>query len=327
MVNDEVFENGWHTGLGFPLKPMVLLEGCTPSRPEYYRAVVVRVEERKRLVTLQWVHVAGQRLFALPLGSPRIWTHSYKAGHWTQLQKKPDITAAVVNQRSQQLLAIPGVPLAAAVAAVRAGLRVQITGQQVLERAYNCFDGFGVWAAAFDAAEVPLEEWAADVPAELRRLCCCDTNNDDADSDANETSLSSLPPQLVRDLSPGRATDLLVVAFNVAAHMHIRYCFDERASTAVDNVFGMFSDAAFTAQLPAASVETLLRLVPQEHRPGDGGRLASCQRSVEQAGGGCAAANSSCGGACGAGITMCGSHRRTVRYSHVQAAVWQGAHC
>lgn len=42
VKDDEVFENGWHTGLGFPLKPMVLLEGCNPSRPEYYRAVVVR---------------------------------------------------------------------------------------------------------------------------------------------------------------------------------------------------------------------------------------------------------------------------------------------
>jgi hypothetical protein len=38
---DEVFDNGWHTGLGFPLKPMVLLEGCTANKPEYYRAVVV----------------------------------------------------------------------------------------------------------------------------------------------------------------------------------------------------------------------------------------------------------------------------------------------
>jgi hypothetical protein len=39
---DEVFDNGWHTGLGFPLKPMVLLDGCTANKPEYYRAVVVR---------------------------------------------------------------------------------------------------------------------------------------------------------------------------------------------------------------------------------------------------------------------------------------------
>jgi hypothetical protein len=38
---DEVFENGWHTGLGFPLKPMVLLDGCAAHKPEYYRAVVV----------------------------------------------------------------------------------------------------------------------------------------------------------------------------------------------------------------------------------------------------------------------------------------------
>ncbi|WIA15590.1 hypothetical protein OEZ85_002217 [Tetradesmus obliquus] len=119
--------------------------------------------------------------------------NSMKSLRW--LLRQPDITAAVINQHSKQLLAIPGVPLAAAVALVRAGLRVQITGQQ---------------------------EWAADLPAELRRLCCCDTNNDDAESDADETSLSSLPPQLVHDLTPGRATDLLVVALNVAAHRHIK---------------------------------------------------------------------------------------------------------
>lgn len=48
----------------------------------------VRVEERKRLLMLRWVHVPGQQLFTLPLGSPRIWTHSYKNEHWTQLQRK-----------------------------------------------------------------------------------------------------------------------------------------------------------------------------------------------------------------------------------------------
>jgi hypothetical protein len=42
-MSDEVFDNGWHTGLGFPLKPMVLLDGCAANKPEYYRAVVVRL--------------------------------------------------------------------------------------------------------------------------------------------------------------------------------------------------------------------------------------------------------------------------------------------
>lgn len=41
----DVLDNGWHPRLGFPLKPMVLLEGCPANKPEYYRAVVVRAAD------------------------------------------------------------------------------------------------------------------------------------------------------------------------------------------------------------------------------------------------------------------------------------------
>lgn len=74
----------------------------------------------------------------------------------------------MINQCSQQLLAIPGVPLAAAKAVVRAGLRVQIQGLQLVVRAIDDLEGLGVWVAAFTLAGVPLEEWAADLPAYLR---------------------------------------------------------------------------------------------------------------------------------------------------------------
>ncbi|WIA15686.1 hypothetical protein OEZ85_002311 [Tetradesmus obliquus] len=96
-----------------------------------------------------------------------------KALHWLLCQ--PAVTAATINQCSQQLLAIPGVPYAAAEALVRAGLRVQITGQQLVARAYEGFQRFEVWVEAFSAVwpRVPLEEWAADLLAELRRVCCC----------------------------------------------------------------------------------------------------------------------------------------------------------
>uniref|UniRef100_A0A383VTW8 Uncharacterized protein n=1 Tax=Tetradesmus obliquus TaxID=3088 RepID=A0A383VTW8_TETOB len=74
------------------------------------------------------------------------------------LLRQPAVTAAMINQCGQQLLAIPGVPLAAAEALVRAGLRVQITAQQLVDRAYACFEGFEVWVEAFSAAGVPPEE-------------------------------------------------------------------------------------------------------------------------------------------------------------------------
>uniref|UniRef100_A0A383W0J9 Uncharacterized protein n=1 Tax=Tetradesmus obliquus TaxID=3088 RepID=A0A383W0J9_TETOB len=65
-----------------------------------------------------------------------------KALRW--LLRQPAVTPATINQCSQQLLAIPAVPLAAAEALVRAGLRVQITGQQLVASAYEGFQRFEV---------------------------------------------------------------------------------------------------------------------------------------------------------------------------------------
>jgi hypothetical protein len=96
--------------------------------------------------------------------------NSMKALHW--LLQQPAITAAMINQCSQQLLAIPCVPLAAAEALVRAGLRVRITAQQLVARAYECCEGLEVWVAAFSKAGVPLQEWAAVLPTELQLVCC-----------------------------------------------------------------------------------------------------------------------------------------------------------
>jgi hypothetical protein len=98
--------------------------------------------------------------------------NSMNAFEWLLRQQEPEVTTAMINQCSQQLLAIPRVPLAAAEALVRAGLRVQITPQQLVVRAYECFEGFEVWVAAFDAVEVPLQQWATDLPVELRLVCC-----------------------------------------------------------------------------------------------------------------------------------------------------------
>uniref|UniRef100_A0A383VX03 Uncharacterized protein n=1 Tax=Tetradesmus obliquus TaxID=3088 RepID=A0A383VX03_TETOB len=111
----------------------------------------------------------------------------------------------MINQCSQQLLAIPGVPLAAAKALVQRGLRVQITAQELVAAAYACSDSFRVWVEAFSAAAVPLEEWAADLPAELRLVCCYDG----VGKYVNE--------HLLMDLTPARAADALAVALNVLA--------------------------------------------------------------------------------------------------------------
>ncbi|WIA22306.1 hypothetical protein OEZ85_004622 [Tetradesmus obliquus] len=148
----------------------------------------------------------------------------------------------MINKCSQQLLAILGVPLAAAKALVRAGLRVQITSQQLVARAYKGFEGLGVWLEAFSAAGVPLVAWTAELPAELRPVC---------------RGSSAFSDQLVQDLTPARTADLLAVALNVAAS----------SSSAVDSVRYMFRQPAYaaTAQLPAAVVETLLRLAVQLH--------------------------------------------------------------
>jgi hypothetical protein len=103
---------------------------------------------------------------AAPAGEER---NSVAALRW--LLHQPGITAQTVNQCRQQLLAIPCVPLAAAKALVAAGLRMQITGQQLTEAAYSCVEGLEVWVAAFDSAGVPQQEWAADLSLGMRHVC------------------------------------------------------------------------------------------------------------------------------------------------------------
>jgi hypothetical protein len=88
------------------------------------------------------------------------------------LLRQPELTAMTVNQCRQQLLGIRCVPSAAAEALVAAGLRMQITGQQLVEAAYSCVEGLDVWVAAFDSAAVPQQEWAADLPLGMRHMCC-----------------------------------------------------------------------------------------------------------------------------------------------------------
>jgi hypothetical protein len=88
------------------------------------------------------------------------------------LLHQPGITALTVNQCRQQLLAIRCVPLAAAQALVAAGLRMQITGQQLVQAAHSCVEGLEVWVEAFDSAGVPQQEWAADLPLGMQHVCC-----------------------------------------------------------------------------------------------------------------------------------------------------------
>ncbi|WIA15684.1 hypothetical protein OEZ85_002309 [Tetradesmus obliquus] len=143
----------------------------------------------------------------------------------------------MINQCSQQLLAIPGVPLAAAEALVQAGLRVQITGQQLVASAYECFEGLGVWVEAFSAAGVPLAHWAAELPAELRHL--------------------------VQDLTPKRTADLLAVVLGMAGCglpgrdlIEAEYIIPYMCQPPAYNTL---------SQLSAAAVEALLRLAMQSH--------------------------------------------------------------
>jgi hypothetical protein len=108
----------------------------------WQQAAAPRAEERNCVAALQW------------------------------LLHQPGITAPTVNQCKQQLLAIRCVPLAAAQALVAAGLRMQITGQQLVQAAYSCVEGLEVWVAAFDSAGVPQQEWAADLPLGMQHVCC-----------------------------------------------------------------------------------------------------------------------------------------------------------
>jgi hypothetical protein len=114
--------------------------------------------------------VAPAEVAAAATAGPADECNGMQALRW--LLRHSAVTAAAINQCSQQLLAIPRVPFAAAEALVRAGLRVQITAQQLVACAYECFEGFEVWVVAFCIAGVPLQEWAADLPEEMRLLCC-----------------------------------------------------------------------------------------------------------------------------------------------------------
>jgi hypothetical protein len=97
--------------------------------------------------------------------------NSVAALRW--LLRQPGMITSDINQAAQQLLAIRCVPLPAAEALVAAGLRMQITGQQLVDAAYSCVEGLEVWVAAFDSAGVPQQEWAADLPQEMQHVCCC----------------------------------------------------------------------------------------------------------------------------------------------------------
>ncbi|WIA35783.1 hypothetical protein OEZ86_004172 [Tetradesmus obliquus] len=123
------------------------------------------------------------------------------------------------------------------------------TGRWMLQRMLQAF-----------SAAVPLEEWAADLPDELRRLCCFEGIG----GPANE--------HLLQDLTPARTADLLAVAltvlvaaFKAAARDPNFQPFGTRLSTAANNLYDMFIQPMDTAtvHLPAAAVEALLRLAVQ----------------------------------------------------------------
>uniref|UniRef100_A0A383W240 Uncharacterized protein n=1 Tax=Tetradesmus obliquus TaxID=3088 RepID=A0A383W240_TETOB len=177
---------------------------------------------------------------------------SLQALRW--LLRQPAVTAATINQCGQQLLDIPGVPLAAAEAVVRAGLRVQITGLQLVVRAIDDSEGLGVWVAAFTLAGVPLEEWAAaDLPAYLRQVCCY----------LHYGELTPDIDELVQGLTPGRAAIVLSVALNMAACGHP----SSNGSAAVRIIDSMLRQPACDTmrQLPAESVKSLLSLAVLLH--------------------------------------------------------------
>jgi hypothetical protein len=128
-------------------------------------AVLVRSVEAAAAAASAAAVIAGAA--AAPSAEER---YSMVALQW--LLRQPGMTLLMVNQCAQQLPAIPCVPLAAAHALVAAGLRMQITGQQLAQAAYSCVEGLEVWVAAFDSAGVPQQEWAADLPLGMVHMCC-----------------------------------------------------------------------------------------------------------------------------------------------------------
>jgi hypothetical protein len=121
----------------------------------------------QQLVLVRSVEAAAADAAADPAAGA---CNSVAALQW--LLRQPGITAPAVNRCAQQLLAIRCVPFAAARALVEAGLRMQITWQQLVQAAYSCVEGLEVWVAAFDSAGVPQQEWAADMPPGMVHVCC-----------------------------------------------------------------------------------------------------------------------------------------------------------
>ncbi|WIA42026.1 hypothetical protein OEZ86_009318 [Tetradesmus obliquus] len=138
---------------------------------------------------------------------------------------------------------------------------MQITLQQLAARANACLEGFEVWVQAFVADDALLEEWAADLPAELRALCCC-------------RHLGAWCPAelLAPQLSAHRTADLFPVALHIAArgcrNLSHGYPFDDDSQEApADNIYYMLTAHKFgsVAQLPASAIGALLRLAMRLH--------------------------------------------------------------
>jgi hypothetical protein len=87
------------------------------------------------------------------------------------LLQQPAMTAASINAVSMQLLAIPCVPLAAAEALVRAGLRTQLTSDQLVTAAVAGAASCHVWLAAYVSIGVPRDKWAAALSTAMEDAC------------------------------------------------------------------------------------------------------------------------------------------------------------
>ncbi|WIA21597.1 hypothetical protein OEZ85_000785 [Tetradesmus obliquus] len=104
-------------------------------------------------------------------------------------------------------------------------------------------------------------EWAADLPAELRALCCC-------------RQLGAWCPAelLAPQLSAHRTADLFAVALHIAArgcrNLSHGYPFDDDSQEApAENIYYMLTAHKFgsVAQLPASAIEALLWLAMRLH--------------------------------------------------------------
>uniref|UniRef100_A0A383W0I1 Uncharacterized protein n=1 Tax=Tetradesmus obliquus TaxID=3088 RepID=A0A383W0I1_TETOB len=153
--------------------------------------------------------------------------------HW--LLQQPTMRAAKVNLVSDQLLLLPRVPLAAAEALVRSGLRMQITPQQLAAAAAAGAEGCGVWLGAHHNMLVPRQIWGAALPMHVENACL----------------RHPLPQWQVRPLE---LPPLLAVA--VAALAGCATSAELEAATS--NVLGLCSCHA-ARQLSAAAAEPMLQ--------------------------------------------------------------------